>query len=141
MTCADKQLSFSPYANFLDLLKMTHISTPREGVLDQVRLRLVHLLAGVSTPAHAAELYERAAGLPASDTTKHLMQEHGLAINGPRFLRCVAHTSACTALSLCCTPVRQVALCHLLHTSQRCRSPQPAKSVLRLPCSMHTADC
>lgn len=88
MACAEHQLRFNPWENFVALLARTSINKPRAAVLQQVRVRLVNRLGGVATPSHAEELYREAASFPASETARHLLEEHGLTINGPRFLRC-----------------------------------------------------
>ncbi|KAK9866101.1 hypothetical protein WJX84_011842 [Apatococcus fuscideae] len=73
--------------HFRRLLIQSHISNPRQEVLDMIARRLPsHMIVCNSTDA-AVDLYQHAKLMPGVSTKGHLITQHGVRVTGPLFPR------------------------------------------------------
>jgi hypothetical protein len=70
---------------FLELLQMTRYNRPHKDTLDVIFTRFPSAMILCNTPARAKELYENAKELPRASTRAHILDQHGLRVNGPLF--------------------------------------------------------
>jgi hypothetical protein len=70
---------------FLELLQATPYKRPHKDTLNVIFTRFPSAMIVCNTPTRAKELYENAKELPRASTTAHILDQHGLRVNGPLF--------------------------------------------------------